>query len=194
MESELLAYINAIAALLTGAGDATEMKARLFDELELRFEVEQREAYSIKGKGLVSWDVKSALKDSYYWSALETFWEKKSSLGSKVIRTIDNDTTDILSWCGDPSQKGAWKRRGLVMGHVQSGKTTNYSALIAKALDSGYRHIIILAGITNSLEGKHRNDWTKSFLDFLLRPFTYQAPATRLGSRSTEKLVAYPYP
>ena len=83
----------------------------------------------------MSWDVKSALKDSYYWSALETFWEKKSSLGSKVIRTIDNDTTDILSWCGDPSQKGAWKRRGLVMGHVQSGKTTNYSALIAKALD-----------------------------------------------------------
>ena len=113
VESELLAYINAIAALLTGAGNAAEMKARLFDELELRFEVEQREAYSIKGKGLVSWDVKSALKDSYYWSALETFWEKKSSLGSKVIRTIDNDTTDILSWCGDPSQKEHGDAAGL---------------------------------------------------------------------------------
>ena len=181
VESELLEYINAIAVLLTGASDAAEMKARLFDELELRFEVEQREAYSIKGKGLVSWDVKSALKDSYYWSALETFWEKKSSLGSKVIRTIDNDTTDILSWCGDPSQKGAWKRRGLVMGHVQSGKTTNYSALIAKALDSGYRHIIILAGITNSLRRQTQERLDEVILGFSSETLYVPGTGNKIG-------------
>ncbi len=37
------------------------------------------------------------------------------------------------------------------MGHVQSGKTTNYAALIAKAIDAGYRQIVVLAGVTNSL-------------------------------------------
>lgn len=176
VEDELLGYIEAIAGLLEAARNPAEMKARLFDELELRFEVEQREAFSIKGRGLVSWDVRSALKDSYYWSALETFWEKKSSLGSKVIRTVDNDTTDILSWCGDPHDTGSWKRRGLVMGHVQSGKTTNYSALIAKAFDSGYRHIIILAGITNSLRRQTQERLDEVILGFSSE--TLYAPGT----------------
>ena len=178
---ELFEYIDAIAGLLEAARRPEEMKARLFDELELRFEVEQREAFSIKGKGLVSWDVRSALKDSYYWSALETFWEKKSSLGSKVIRTIDNDTTDILSWCGDPSDRGSWKRRGLVMGHVQSGKTTNYSALIAKALDSGYRHIIILAGITNSLRRQTQERLDEVILGFSSETLYVPGTGNKIG-------------
>jgi hypothetical protein len=43
-----------------------------------------------------------------------------------------------------------------VMGHVQSGKTTNYSALICKAADAGYKVIVLLAGITNSLRAQNR--------------------------------------
>jgi len=45
-------------------------------------------------------------------------------------------------------------RRGLVVGHVQSGKTTHYTSLTAKALDSGYQIVIILAGIHNSLRSQ----------------------------------------
>ena len=80
------------------------------------------------------------------------------------------------------------------MGHVQSGKTTNYSALIAKALDSGYRHIIILAGITNSLRRQTQERLDEVILGFSSETLYVPAPAIRLGSRSTEKLVAYPYP
>lgn len=60
-------------------------------------------------------------------------------------------TDEIVGFLGDPNDTNNWKRRGLVMGHVQSGKTTNYSALISKAADAGYRIIVVLAGITNSL-------------------------------------------
>ena len=40
------------------------------------------------------------------------------------------------------------------MGYVQSGKTTNFTALIAKAIDAGYRLIIVLSGTTNLLRNQ----------------------------------------
>ena len=42
----------------------------------------------------------------------------------------------------------------MVVGSVQSGKTANYTALIAKALDSGYKLIIILSGAHNDLRAQ----------------------------------------
>jgi len=50
------------------------------------------------------------------------------------------------------------------MGHVQSGKTTNYSALICKAADAGYRIIILLAGITNSLRQQTQERLDEAFI------------------------------
>ena len=35
---------------------------------------------------------------------------------------------------------------GLVIGYVQSGKTSNYIALCAKAADYGYNLVIVLSG------------------------------------------------
>ena len=52
---------------------------------------------------------------------------------------------------GDPTADGAWARKGLVMGNVQSGKTQNYIGLINKAMDSGYKIIILLGGHLNDL-------------------------------------------
>ena len=40
---------------------------------------------------------------------------------------------------------------GLVVGNVQSGKTATYTGLIAKAIDVGYRVIVIMSGRMNSL-------------------------------------------
>jgi len=37
------------------------------------------------------------------------------------------------------------------MGYVQSGKTANYCSLIAKSADLGYKLVIVLSGIHNSL-------------------------------------------
>jgi hypothetical protein len=52
----------------------------------------------------------------------------------------------------------------MVMGHVQSGKTTNYSALICKAADAGYKFIILLAGITNSLRSQTQERLDETFI------------------------------
>lgn len=69
-----------------------------------------------------------------------------------VVNTLLNaDGSKILGLLQDPTSEGEWKRRGLVIGHVQSGKTANYMGVIAKAADAGYKFIIVIAGIHNNL-------------------------------------------
>ena len=74
--------------------------------------------------------------DHHYWDRLEKFWRDCSILPNDVIRSVDEVTDEIMGYLGNPNDKSSWnRRRGLVMGHVQMGKTTNYSALISKAAD-----------------------------------------------------------
>ena len=42
-------------------------------------------------------------------------------------------------------------RRGLIIGDVQSGKTATYTGLVCKAVDAGYKVVILLTGITENL-------------------------------------------
>jgi hypothetical protein len=68
-----------------------------------------------------------------------------------VVQSIDDVTDRILGALEDPRGGRDFDRRGLVVGYVQSGKTANYSALIAKAADTGYRLFVVLTGIHNQL-------------------------------------------
>ena len=69
-----------------------------------------------------------------------------------VVNTINDDTKNILGHLQNPKDDAPhWDRRGLVIGHVQSGKTANYLGLVAKAADAGYRFILIIAGIHENL-------------------------------------------
>ena len=52
---------------------------------------------------------------------------------------------------GDRPGKEGINTRGLVLGYVQSGKTTNFMPVMAKAADLGYRMIIVLSGTTDNL-------------------------------------------
>ncbi|MGY2255726.1 PD-(D/E)XK motif protein [Pseudomonas reactans] len=57
-------------------------------------------------------------------------------------------------------------RRGLVVGHVQSGKTGNYTGLICKAADAGYKIIIVLAGLHNNLRSQTQIRLEEGFLGY----------------------------
>ena len=69
-----------------------------------------------------------------------------------VIKDIDAVTDDILDQCGNPNDcSQPWQKRGLVIGDVQSGKTGVFTGLINKASDAGYKVIIVLTGVLESL-------------------------------------------
>jgi len=89
----------------------------------------------------------------FYWSRYRRLLNLKG-LPKSVIDATDEVTDRVLDRLGDPKNMSPWSRRGMVVGHVQSGKTANYTGLICKAADAGYRLIVVIAGIHNNLRNQ----------------------------------------
>jgi len=129
-----------------------------------------------KGRATV---LKSHLNDHVIWLPTKKsqvdwkFWrryqryllETKNIPESSIIR-IDDFTDRVLELLEDPFRESEWDRRGMVVGQVQSGKTSNYTGLICKAADAGYKLIIVLAGMHKSLRSQTQLRLDEGFLGF----------------------------
>lgn len=91
--------------------------------------------------------------DPRYWNRYKKLLLSKR-LPADVITSTDTITDAILDRMGNPKEAGPWDRKGMVVGHVQSGKTQNYTGLVCKAADAGYRLIVVIAGIHNNLRNQ----------------------------------------
>ena len=87
--------------------------------------------------------------DSFFWNRFKTYLARKWSM--PVVERLHKTTDDIMDDLGDPNSDSPFQRRGLLLGDVQSGKTATYTAICNKAADSGYRVIIVLAGMMENL-------------------------------------------
>lgn len=87
---------------------------------------------------------------SFYWDSYANYL-KTSDWDLDSISTLHEATDKVVGSLADPERAEAYPTRGLVVGYVQSGKTANFTAVIAKAIDAGYRLIIVLAGTLDSL-------------------------------------------
>jgi hypothetical protein len=116
-------------------------------------------------KGHVPWLTSTRKQDWRYWQRYRDWLE--SRLSWIAVDALDRSTDTILALLEDPDREDAWDRRGLVVGHVQSGKTSNYSGLICKAADAGYKIIIVLAGMHNNLRSQTQIRLDEAFLGFV---------------------------
>lgn len=96
---------------------------------------------------------KGAVKKAF-WERYVKFLQEKEKWAPDTLGKLDDVTDDILDHLKDPITKGIWDKRGMVVGQVQSGKTSNYIGLMCKAADYGYKIIIVLAGTTNDLRSQ----------------------------------------
>ena len=107
-----------------------------------------REPPSLEISPFESWYL-GPTRDDKFWPPL------RNLLGSRewtedAIQSVDDASTKVVSLIKHPGM-AAFQTRGLVLGYIQSGKTANFTAVIAKAADAGYRFFIVLSGLTNSL-------------------------------------------
>jgi hypothetical protein len=124
-------------------------------------------------KGSVNWR---------FWARYRDYLLEDLNWSTTVVNRLDEFTDRILGLVENPKREGAWDCRGMVVGQVQSGKTANYSGLVCKAADSGYRVIIILAGMLNSLRSQTQFRLDESFLGFnTQRATAYNQNNQRLG-------------
>lgn len=128
------------------------------EQLALQFEethgVSMKIGSVLVEEGYEPWlGASKASLNPYYWDRYRRLLTEKGFSGD-VLATLDEVTDRILGLLENPKKDGPWDRRGMVVGHVQSGKTANYTGLICKAADAGYRLIVVIAGIHNNLRNQ----------------------------------------
>lgn len=101
------------------------------------------------------WYSRDVLKKGGFWDRFYLYARSpEKNLPKEVIRQVDEDSDKIVERLGDPNQKEPFNCRGMVFGDVQAGKTLSYSAVMNKACDAGYKVVIVLAGVTESLRSQ----------------------------------------
>ena len=104
-----------------------------------------------RNNGHQSWlPSKRADFDFFFWNRYKKYLEEVKHWNPRVTTNLGKVSDEILDLCGDPAEEH-FAIKGLVLGDVQSGKTANYTAICNKAADTGYRIIIILAGMQENL-------------------------------------------
>lgn len=69
---------------------------------------------------------------------------------SGADRIIQN-AAKVLGYCPNPQKEDIRQLTGIVIGKVQSGKTSNFISLTALAFDNGYTHVVVFGGTKNEL-------------------------------------------
>lgn len=101
-----------------------------------------------------TWYTKNPPKNQYFWDLFSEYHAEKGDLDRASLNLLGDKTLPNLMNClGNPNEELTTQRKryGLVLGDVQSGKTSTYSGLICKAADAGVKVVILLAGITETL-------------------------------------------
>jgi len=89
--------------------------------------------------------------NGFYWNA---YRQRLASVGGwkeEALLALDASTRSVIERLSNPSRQEAFQSKGLVVGYVQSGKTANFTGVLARAADAGYRLIVVLAGTTELL-------------------------------------------
>ncbi|WP_084614242.1 Z1 domain-containing protein [Nakamurella lactea] len=130
-----------------GVPEPVQRAARIHYERQVGLIRELRDPFSL---------VSNELAKGYWYDgpkANDTFWpavKVRLSLDNDSLNEVDRSSTKVVGLLRPPGAD-VIATRGLVLGYVQSGKTTSFTSVIAKAADVGYRLFIVLSGITDNL-------------------------------------------
>lgn len=144
-------------------------KENIFNQLQKHFITYERSESSILSDDHNHWLKFKELEIKWkFWNRYKEYLSKKN-WSESAIDDINIDTHKILDSLWDPTKNTTadqWDRRGMVVGNVQSGKTANFTGLICKAADAGFKVIIVLAGMHNSLRVQTQKRLDEEFLGY----------------------------
>lgn len=101
-----------------------------------------------------------------FYKRYREYLKIEKNYSETVLLQLDKLTDRTLDGLFNPTMRDGISKYGLVVGQVQSGKTSNYTGLICKAADAGYKLIIVLAGIHNNLRSQTQLRLDEGFLGF----------------------------
>lgn len=109
------------------------------------------------------------IKDSIepkFWSRYRNYLVDDKKFSPNIVSTLGNDTLDVklMNYIGNPDAEQPFLKRGLIIGDVQSGKTSTYIGFMCKAADAGYRVFILLTGTIESLRKQTQERVEEGFI------------------------------
>ena len=120
--------------------------------IKSEFSIKLDKGVLIEEKGHEKWFLaRKAELDMKYWERYKQYLLSDKGFSTQVVNTMDDMLDTLTDLLGDPARDISYKRRGLIIGDVQSGKTANYTGLICKAVDSGYKVVVLLTGMIEKL-------------------------------------------
>ena len=176
--------VKRVCEMLKAGGELTFSEDKLLSEIETLVDVwigtgktlddvTDHEPWLPDNRAKIKW---------HFWRRFEQFLEQEEKLAPITVQRLGQLTDSVLERLEDPHRSGPWDRRGMVVGNVQSGKTANYIGLVTKAVDAGYKLIIILAGIHKSLRSQTQLRFDEGFLGFdTQRNLAFDTQNLRLG-------------
>ena len=121
-------------------------------EIKSEFSIKLDQGSLIQEKGHEKWFLdKKPLLDMKYWERYKKYLLNDKGFSVKVVNVMDDILDKLTDLLGDSSRDVAYSRRGLIIGDVQSGKTANYLGLICKAVDAGYKVVVLMTGTIEKL-------------------------------------------
>ena len=159
---------DAVTQILYVPSFAMIDKANLIREIQAIYNIRMDEYRIIeKEEGRLPWinDKKASIQWSF-WNRYRDYLQDEKNYPETVLNQLDKLTDRTLDGLFNPQLNGLISKYGLVVGQVQSGKTSNYTGLICKAADSGFKLIIVLAGIHNNLRSQTQLRLDEGFLGF----------------------------
>ncbi|MCF1504005.1 Z1 domain-containing protein [Afifella sp. H1R] len=169
---EITRAVRECASLMTGTSDSPDIDLEaLAAEIETRLVVKVGKPTTlVDQRDHVPWYFGDCKSDRRFFRRYSEFLLQDQGWPAATVETIDEATDLIMEQLEDPQRSGVWDRRGLVVGHVQSGKTANYAGLINKAADAGYKLIIVLAGMHNVLRQQTQRRLDRDVLGYDTTP------------------------
>ena len=109
--------------------------------------------------------LESSSAKNYHWDRYKNYLETYKHFPKEIIKVLEQKTLfSLMSYLGNPNEDSSFSIRGLVVGDVQSGKTSNYLGLVTKAADAGYKVIFILTGTIESLRKQTQQRVEEGFI------------------------------
>ena len=168
-EEELRSVVELILPVLSKVHGGVRFDAEeLVRIMQAEFNVFQADPVSLDdATGHVEWlSERRASIRWRFWERYLRYLQEEVRFPPLVLQRLDSTTQRILGKIEDPNRTDSWDRRGMVVGQIQSGKTSNYTGLICRAVDAGYRLIVVLAGMHNSLRSQTQLRLDEGFLGF----------------------------
>lgn len=141
-----------------------ERREKTYDLLELSAEerlranflipiADLRNSNLVVGEDHAEWFVEDRRQPGFYWEEYRKYL-KRHGWDEDGIEDLGEASDMVLERLSDPFRMACYQTKGIVVGYVQSGKTANFTAVVAKASDAGYRLIIVLGGVLDILRSQ----------------------------------------